>query len=132
MHTSHQEIISAIRVHLIQNAGGVILWVVTVLASLRDWLISHQSYKLIDLLVELERLPPNVDELYADIVQNLVLRASQDQLQLARNALRWINVATTKRPLQLQELREALSIPSQVDLEGLVLIALHLFSTSSY
>ena len=102
------------RKHLTENAGGVILWVITVLSALKNWIAVHPAYRPKQLWGELKRLPPDIDDLYVSMVESLG-RASVETIQLARRALMWVNVATVNKPFQLQELREALQIPESLE-----------------
>lgn len=106
--------LSDFRRYLVDTASGVILWVVTVLAALKNRLARNPSYKAKDLWAELQSFPPELELLYRDIVRSL-LKANDETIAMACRALIWVNVATTHRPFQLQELREAVRIPTEGD-----------------
>ena len=107
---ARQDMLNQFREHLLEHASGVILWVVTVISALKNRVAVHPSYTAKQLWAELKGLPSDVDKLYAGIVSNLA-SAPHEAVDFARRALIWVNVATAKRPFQLQELFEALRIP---------------------
>ncbi len=109
--SEEQKRLQKIRKYLTQHASGVILWVTTVLKELEK----RAREPLCDLKTvesELYRLPRDLTELYKKIVSDLqdTLGNSSDSLVKARRALVWVSVATSIRPLQLQELLDALAI----------------------
>ena len=106
--------LSDFRQYLVETASGVILWVVTVLAALKNRLARNSSYNAKDLWAELQSFPPELESLYQNIVTGLI-EADGETIAMACRALIWVNVATTHRPFQLQELREAMRIPSESD-----------------
>ena len=106
--------LSDFRQYLIDTASGVILWVVTVLAAMKTRLERNPLYKTSDLWAELQSFPPELELLYKSIITGLI-KADSETIATACRALTWVNVATTHRPFQLQELREAVKIPSQSD-----------------
>ena len=111
---SREKMSADFRQHFLENAGGVILWVITIMSALKNWIAVNPTYRPKQLWAELKRLPPDMDDLYESMVQSLS-RASVGAVQLARRALMWVNVATASRPFQLQELREALQIPESLE-----------------
>ena len=106
--------LSDFRQYLINTVSGVILWVVSVLAAMKTRLARNPLYKTGDLWAELQSFPPELELLYKSIVTGLI-KADRETIATACRALTWVNVATTHRPFQLQELREAVKIPSQSD-----------------
>ena len=106
--------LSDFRQYLVDNASGVILWAVTVLAALKNRLARNPLYKAKDLWAELQSFPSELETLYQSIVTSLT-QASNETIAMACRALIWVNVATTHRPFQLQELREAVRIPNDAD-----------------
>ena len=106
--------LSEFRQYLVDTASGVILWVVTVLAALKNRLTRNPLYRTQDLWEELQSFLPELELLYQSIVTGLI-KADSETIATACRALTWVNVATTHRPFQLQELREAVKIPKQID-----------------
>ena len=111
---SREDMLRAFKEYLVNNASGVILWVVTVLTALTRRVASVPLFTLQDLWQEVKLLPSNIMDLYAGLVIDLGTQ-SPEAIRFARRALMWVNFATTKRPFQLNELFEALRIPQDID-----------------
>lgn len=113
--TEEEKGLQRIEGYLLENADGVILWVTTVLKQLVD-----RAREPLCTLEEIERelyaLPDDLVKLYRKISKDLVntLGSSKDGLDRARRALTWVRVATARRPLELQDVLDALAIGTSV------------------
>ena len=107
--------LAAIRKYLLNHADGVILWVVLVLAELKRE-VSNEFFSFQDLRAKLVRLPTRLDSLYSHIVERLCRKHDDTRIEKARRILMWVTYA--RRPLTLDEFREAIAIPLELEEDG--------------
>ncbi|KAJ2988073.1 hypothetical protein NUW58_g4165 [Xylaria curta] len=100
------------REYLIENADGVILWVILATQALIGKIRSgFYSLELVE--SELKALPRGIIDFYKLTLRDLESRYSPQELERTRTALMWVVGASYIRPLVLNELYEALCIPVQ-------------------
>ncbi|OQU97004.1 NACHT domain-containing protein [Cladophialophora immunda] len=106
------------RKYIFQNAQGVVLWVKLIVTVLerraRQGLCSFSELELV-----LRKLPLEIDTMYRHMIQDLRDRLGEDGLRKTRDALMWISGANLMRPFTLEQLREALAVPSRFDASSL-------------
>ncbi len=112
--TDYRGQLGFVREYLIQNAEGVILWVVLIIKELTHQ-VAKGSYTIRELKKKLESLPTNLKNLYRDIVGKLSQTHSREALVEARLML--VLVAFCKRPLTVGEFRDAVAVPHDASLE---------------
>ena len=100
--------------YLVQNAEGVILWVVLIIKELTVQ-VANGCCTIRELNKKLESLPTNLQNVYRDIVGRLSQTHSPEALVEARLML--VLVAFCKRPLTVGEFRDAVAIPHDASLE---------------
>ena len=100
--------------YLLRKAEGVILWVVLIIKELTHE-VEKGYYTIKALKEKLESLPTDLKNMYWDIVGRLSQTHSREALVEAR--LMIVLVAFCKRPLTVQEFRDAVAIPHDTSLE---------------
>ena len=96
--------------YLTRHADGVILWVVLIL----DKLLRHVekgSHTKREIKEKLESLPMGLESIYEEIVVRL--RGKHDEKGIAQGRLMLTWGSFAKRPLTVQELRDAIAIPTE-------------------
>lgn len=110
MGVKETQVLNEIRDYVISNAQGVTLWAGTVMDEMLK-LAESPTFSFYLLRDEVLRMPDNLTELYAVIVEDLVRHLSLRKRALARKAVMWVFAATRRRPICLHELWDALAIP---------------------
>ncbi|KAJ5963990.1 uncharacterized protein N7479_003866 [Penicillium vulpinum] len=104
-----------IRIYLTENAKGVILWATLILGELHDQ-AAGGMLKFATLEVTMKRLPLRLDKFYEYIVRELEERLSDEEIKIVRLAMILISgSAALDRPMNLQEMWEALAVPADVE-----------------
>ncbi|KAF7538844.1 hypothetical protein G7054_g2575 [Neopestalotiopsis clavispora] len=104
-----------IRAHLLDNASGVILWARLVTDQLLHAIHCKSGCTFAQLGSILRTLPTELDDLYSHILKKLGLDSNSKRRDMACLIFRWISESQAIEPLQLQDLRDALAIPSEVN-----------------
>ena len=94
--------------YLLENADGVILWVVLVLADLQDHAAGIGTFTMKEIQQRLLRTPPNLEETYHEMIQRLP--GLKDETSVAEGRLMLLWAAFAKRTLNLREFRDAMAI----------------------
>ena len=103
-----------IKVYLLEHAQGVILWVTLIISELKRH-VEKGMYTFKELRKELLGLPLRLENVYERIVDDLEQRHNEADRAKSRRILAWVIGASAKQPLQLKELLDALSIPSDLE-----------------
>lgn len=106
-----EALLEKIRSYLIDNAEGVILWVVLIL-DLLETTIKRGMYTTLELEKRLKTLPTELDGLYTFILEELRSRFGDQELTKSRKALMLISAGNST--LELQELWDALATPDDI------------------
>lgn len=106
-----EALLQRIRSYLIDNAEGVILWVVLILDLLKST-IKRGPYTTPKLEKRLRTLPTKLDGLYTSIVEDLRSRLGDRELGKPRNVLMLISAGNAT--LELSEIWDALAILEDV------------------
>lgn len=110
---SDDEFCEEVRNYLTNHAQGVVLWVSVVLESLLD-VLEFSVYSRKELLEKMQAMPQDMDRLYTHIIEGIIARLDDKGLEKARKVLVWVSGANTMGELQLQELHEAIAIPTDI------------------
>ncbi|KAE8440467.1 hypothetical protein EG329_007578 [Mollisiaceae sp. DMI_Dod_QoI] len=112
---NEEEELERIRQYLTVYSGGVILWVRLVLQQLQLRVQSETGFSIKALRQILVKLPKELDDLYAYIIESLNIMGDRERLDLARRILLWAVGSRSGDSLQLQDLLDAISIPKVVE-----------------
>jgi ankyrin repeat protein len=104
--------IDFVREYIIENARGIILWVVVILREL-EILACSDGMSPMKLRAKLLSLPMKLQQVYEDIIQRMVEKHSQEHISEGQCMLNWVGFA--KRPLRLEEFRDCLAISGPND-----------------
>jgi hypothetical protein len=96
--------------YLESHANGVILWV-TVILSILNTEVESGAFTFRRLHEKMEKLPRDLESLYASIIRDLSSKLDEHGWNTARKALMWVSGANTFHSLTAIQLREALAIP---------------------
>lgn len=110
---SNEEIhaeMDAIHDYLAKNARGVTLWV-TLCINQISRLLSRGPFTWASIRYALLELPLELDQMYATIIGDLNSECETEHRKMARKVLAWVITASTKRPLLIREMLDAISIP---------------------
>lgn len=100
----------AVRAYLKENARGVTLWVPLSLQQIIRF-ASRGPCTWAAVQKLRRRLPLELDQMYDAIVQELMTGCDQEHMLMARKVLAWVMTASTRRPVLVRELMDAMSIP---------------------
>lgn len=100
----------AVRKYLKENARGVTLWVTLSLQQITRF-ASRGPCTWASVQKILRGIPLELDQMYDAIVQELMTDCDQEHMLMARKVLAWVITASTRRPLLVRELMDAMSIP---------------------
>lgn len=101
--------------HIIERAGGVILWAVLVFENLYTLALAKKTPPLIDeLLSVVDLLPQEFDDVYGHVVEELTNSLSKTELEMAQSTLKWVNVANQHKGFTVGELWDALAVDEWV------------------
>lgn len=111
--TTLQQEMSSIKTYLISHAQGVTLWVTLAIdQAVRytnkgpcNWAIVRKM---------LASLPLEINQMYNLITTELTQDCNAEHIRMARKVLAWVITASTKRPLLVKELFDALAIPDSL------------------
>jgi hypothetical protein len=104
-----------IRSYLLASANGVVLWVVLVTKELHHIVQSEKGFTVSQLEESTKRLPVDLRSYYRYILDNIVQSKSAENLKLSQRILAWTIGASSKGPVRVQELWEAMAIPEDVE-----------------
>lgn len=96
------------KTYLLENAEGVILWIVLIIEDLKDHAELLGSYTMNDMKARLLTLPRGLEATYTDIINKLHGLNDKQWIIEARSMLTWASFA--KRPLTLREFRDAIAM----------------------
>ncbi|KUJ16932.1 uncharacterized protein LY89DRAFT_718649 [Mollisia scopiformis] len=100
-----------IRLYLMENSGGVVLWAHLILQEL-SMLVQKKTGFNIRLLRECaEKLPKELDYLYVYYFESLGVLEDPERLKMARRIFLWVVGTRSRESLQLQDLLDAIAIP---------------------
>jgi len=108
---------------LINNAEGVILWVVLVFDSFFKFIEDKGKVTIKKLIEHVDNVHMGIDEFYEQMVYNLSPKASPNgpndlsglnRLEEVRRTLMWVDVANEIKQLTFGELWDALAIPDDL------------------
>jgi hypothetical protein len=96
--------------YLESHANGVILWVTVILSILKTE-VESGAFTFRRLHEKMEKLPRDLESLYASIIRDLSSKLDEYGWNTARKALMWVSGANAFHSLTAIQLREALAIP---------------------
>lgn len=109
-----------IKNYMIDNAHGVFLWVVLVARELKELVLEGCSR--VDLEDCLKQLPTELEDMYRLIIRRLCgqpeheLKESKRKATKMKKAVKMLSWATfAKRPLGIEEFRDAIAVPSVLE-----------------
>ncbi|EXJ66664.1 uncharacterized protein A1O5_10335 [Cladophialophora psammophila CBS 110553] len=105
---TEEQQIQEMRKYLIENADGVILWVLLVIQELSVQ-VAKGFFTFRSLKERLTKLPMDLTEFYEQMVKNLCDNNDADSIKTARKMLIWVSFS--QRPLKINELWEAATMP---------------------
>lgn len=97
------------RSYLLENARGVILWVSLCIGEAIRY--AEKLYKWTALRKRLTDLPLELNDMYKNIMSEITQSSIEPHQVIARKIFAWVMAASTKRPLLLKELLDALALP---------------------
>jgi ankyrin repeat protein len=100
-----------VKEYLLKNAAGVVLWVTLIINNLIEF-VGNGSHSMGEIKERLEALPSDLGEVYGGIVNGLRRKHNQDGIAKAQHMLNWVSFA--KRPLTVEEFRDAIATPADV------------------
>lgn len=100
-----------LRTELLSRADGIILWVVLVLDTLMTTIQKEIMFTFKELGEKVKCLPSDLNNLYKGFVRDLQATLDPSGLAKARKTLMWISTSSELKPLNLEELWDALAVP---------------------
>jgi hypothetical protein len=100
-----------LRTELLSRADGIILWVVLVLDTLLTTIQKEIMFTFKELGEKVKCLPLDLNNLYKEFVRDLQATLDPSGFAKARKTLMWISISSELKPLNLEELWDALAVP---------------------
>jgi hypothetical protein len=100
-----------LRTELLSRADGIILWTVLVLDALMTTIQKEIMFTFKELGEKVKCLPLDLNKLYKEFVRDLQATLDPSGLAKARKTLMWISASSEIKPLNLEELWDALTVP---------------------
>ncbi|KAJ4986915.1 hypothetical protein SVAN01_07593 [Stagonosporopsis vannaccii] len=113
-HEREEAMLVRIKGYLLENAKGVVLWVISVL-NILEATIRKTNFTFADLESKLKSIPVELSGLYEYHLEDLKQRFDSEELFRVRKVLMFVSGANAMKPLTLEELWDALAIPSSVE-----------------
>ncbi|OIW22746.1 hypothetical protein CONLIGDRAFT_687165 [Coniochaeta ligniaria NRRL 30616] len=112
--SSEVDTLRRIREYILEHARGIILWVTLILKDLQET-ASGGMVSFVELESRLRSLPLELDDLYERIIGDLSSRLTTRELSKSRDIFLLMGGAGSfGRPLTLEELWDALAVPTDV------------------
>lgn len=108
-----EAMLTRIKQYLLENAKGVVLWVISVL-NILEATVRKTIYTFAELESKLKSIPVELSGLYEYYIEDLKERFDSDELLRVHRVLMFISGANAIKPLTLEELWDALATPSCV------------------
>ncbi|KAI1129980.1 hypothetical protein F5Y10DRAFT_236734 [Nemania abortiva] len=107
--------IQNIKEYLVEHARGVTLWVTLSIDQALRY-TSRGTVTWTSLRAMLASLPFELNEMYRVITNEITQDCTAEHVKMGRKILAWVMVASTKRPLLVKELFDAMCIPENEDI----------------
>jgi hypothetical protein len=114
METLEALAIEDLRTEILSRANGIILWTVLVLDALLTTIQKEIMFTFKELINKVKCLPLGLNRLYKGFVRDLQVTLDSSGLAKARKTLMLINASSELKPLNLEELWDALAVPDRL------------------